>query len=224
MLFPNALSGSFWFVLLSIVAYISALCVAISFHEFAHAFVAKCEGDYTAKVLGRCTLAPHSHFDLKGFIFLLLFRFGWAKPVPVDSRNFKRGKRSSFWVSCAGILTNLILGTLFLFVFMLLVKVFPQIYDIPVYGYLLGEFLTASVSLNFTLAFVNLLPIYPLDGHRIIESCSKHENNFLRVTKEYSLIFLLLFSLTGIHYLYYTYTSDLLITGLVKLFSLILGL
>ena len=116
MLFPNAqMNYSFTYGLIYIIATLMALFVAMPFHEFAHAAAAKHEGDYTAVAYRRYTLAFHRHFDVRGFIFLFLFRFGWAKPVPVDERNFKRGRKSKFIVSVAGILTNFILGTLFLF-------------------------------------------------------------------------------------------------------------
>ena len=75
-------------IVINIVAYLMALCVAMSFHEFAHAFAASTQGDYTAKVMGRQTLAPLAHVDVLGFVSFLFFRFGWAKPVPVDPRNF----------------------------------------------------------------------------------------------------------------------------------------
>ena len=91
MLFPSANADvGFIYSLLSLVAMVMALFVAMPFHEFAHAAAAKHEGDFTAVAYRRYTLAFHKHFDFKGFLFLLLFRFGWAKPVPVDERNFKR--------------------------------------------------------------------------------------------------------------------------------------
>lgn len=224
MLFPNVAQVDFTYFFLNLIAILSAMCVAMPIHEFAHALAAKREGDYTAVVQKRLTLAPHAHFDLKGFIFLLLFRFGWAKPVPIDSRNFKRGRKSQFLVSAAGIIANLIMGTFFLFVYMLLLRFFPDVFGIKYYGSLLYAFLDASISFNFMLAFINLLPIYPLDGYKMVESCCKYENTFLRVTKQYSLIIFLIFSLSGLYYYYYIYTGGLLMQLLVKLFSLILGL
>lgn len=224
MLFPNGVQVDFAYFFLNLIALLSAMCVAMPIHEFAHALAAKREGDYTAVVHKRLTLAPHAHFDLKGFIFLLLFRFGWAKPVPIDSRNFKRGRKSQFLVSSAGIIANLITGTFFLFVYMLILRFFPNIFGIKYYGSLLLAFLDASISFNFMLAFINLLPIYPLDGYKMIESCYRFENNFLRITRQYSLIIFLIFSLSGLYYYYYMYTGGLLMQLLVKLFSLILGL
>ena len=193
MLFPNSSIGfDYVYSLIYIIATVMALFVAMPFHEFAHAAAAKREGDYTAVAYQRYTLAFHKHFDWRGFLFLLLFRFGWAKPVPVDERNFKRGKKSKFLVASAGIIANLILGVLFLFIYFFIYRFFPAVYDLPFYGTLLYEFLLISVSLNFMLAFFNLLPIYPLDGYKIIESFSKTENKFLDVMKRYSFIIFLI--------------------------------
>ncbi len=224
MLYPSLLQMNVVQILLSIVATIMAIFIAMPFHEFAHAFAAKHEGDYTAVAMKRYTLAPLAHFDLKGFICLFLFRFGWAKPVPIDSRNFKRGRKSMFLVSIAGILTNLILGIIFLFIYMLFIRFCPQFLVNNLYGQLLNEFLTISVSFNFMLVFFNLLPIYPLDGYNLISSLCRTENAFLTFMKKYSFIIYLVLILTGAYMIYYTYTAGLLMEGLIKLFSLILGL
>lgn len=225
MLFPNYTEGgSIIYTLLGLVALLMALFVAMPFHEFAHAAAAKHEGDFTAVAYKRYTLAFHKHFDAKGFIFLLLFRFGWAKPVPVDERNLKRGKKSKFIVSSAGIFMNLILGTFFLFMYLFFYKFFPAVYNIKYFGYLLYMFLDISFSLNFMLAFFNLLPIYPLDGYKICESFCRYDNKFLYFIKRNSIWIFLIFAFTGIYSYFYTFTSGILINALFKLFGLILGL
>ena len=94
MLTSSALMAQSSNLLIVIIATVMAVFVAAPFHEFAHAFAAKREGDYTAVACGRYTLAPLAHFDWQGFLMLMIFRFGWAKPVPVDSRNFKNGRKS----------------------------------------------------------------------------------------------------------------------------------
>lgn len=205
-------------ILIYIVAYIMALFVAMPFHEFAHAFVAKREGDYTAVAYKRYTLAALEHIDIKGLLCLIFFGFGWAKPVPVDERNFKRGQLSKFLVAIAGVVTNLILGTLFLFIYVLIYKLAPNFYESNIYGYLLYSFLTTSISLNFILAFFNLLPIYPLDGFRVIESFTEPDNKFVRFMRRYSFIIYILLLLSGLTYFYFDYTAELLIKGLTKLF------
>ena len=224
MLFPGSdLKVGFIYVLAYVVAMVMALFVAMPFHEFAHAAAAKREGDYTAVAYRRYTLAFHRHFDWRGFLFLLIFRFGWAKPVPVDERNFRRGKKSKFLVSIAGIVANLLLGTIFLFLQLLIYRFFPSVYEIPVYGFLLEMFLDCSISLNFMLVFFNLLPIYPLDGFKIAESFCRYDNKFLDFMRRYSFIIFLILAFTGLYSVFYNLTAGLLYDGLFKLFTWILG-
>lgn len=210
-------------LLIYLVAYVMALFIAMPFHEFAHAFVAKKEGDYTATALKRCTLAPLAHVDIRGLICLFIFGFGWAKPVPVDERNFKRGKLSKFLVSIAGIVTNLILGIFFIFIFILIFKLKPDFYTSSLYGDLLYNFLTLSISLNFSLAFFNLLPIHPLDGFRIIETFAKWDSPVVDFLKKYSLYIYLIILVSGVYYYYFNYTAGLCIKMLFELFSKLLG-
>lgn len=216
-------SYSLKYILIFIFVYVMALCVAMSFHEFSHAYIAKTQGDHTAKILGRCTLAPHAHIDWKGILCLLLFRFGWAKPVPVDERNFKNGKTSKFLVSIAGISMNLALGILFMFIYYLILKISPSFYESNFYGNMLNLFLRVSVQLNFSLAFFNLIPIYPLDGFRIVETFSKPNNQFVDFMRKYSFIIYIVLIVSNLYYYYYYYTANQLIGLFSTLFSKILG-
>ena len=212
----------FGYMLMYIIAYIMALFIAMPFHEFAHALAAKREGDYTAVALKRYTLAPLSHIDIKGLIFLMFFGFGWAKPVPIDSRNFKRGKKSKFLVSIAGILTNLILGTLFLFIFYLILRISPEFYSSSFYGELVYTFLDVSVLLNYSLAFFNILPLYPLDGYKIVETFAKWNSNIVDFLKKYSIVIYIILVVSGIYSYYFWFTAGSIITGLGNLFTKIL--
>lgn len=211
-------------ILIYLIATLMALFVAMPFHEFAHSLAARLEGDYTSVAMKRHTLALHRHFDVRGFLFLFFFGFGWAKPVPIDERNFKRGRKSKFLVSIAGILANLILGTLFMFIYFAIYRFVPNVYEIPYYGTMLEMFLSVSVSLNFMLAFFNLLPIYPLDGYKIVESFCKYDNKFLDAMKRYSFIIMLFLILTSAYSYIYMYTGGALVGLLAELFKKILGL
>ena len=96
MIFFRQLSPDFTKTLLGIISILMALAIAIPFHEFAHAFAAKKRGDYTAVAYKRCTPAALVHFDFIGFFMMMFFGYGWAKPVPVNSNNFKMEEKVSF--------------------------------------------------------------------------------------------------------------------------------
>ena len=214
-------------VFLSLLAKFSALCIALSVHEWAHAYIAYKQGDSTAKIMGRMTLAPFAHFDLWGFLSLFFLGFGWAKPVPVDLRNFKNVKKSNFLVSIAGVVANLITGTVFIIISCALNTFVPD-YAIAwgAYGYCLQLFLSIVIQLNFVLAFFNILPIYPLDGFRIIENFAKPNNAFVNFMRKYSrIILIVLVILLGIAVDYYlSFTAGNLIIWLTNAFNYLFGL
>ena len=224
MIFFSQLGSGALDVILGLVALLMALFIAIPFHEFAHAYVAKKEGDYTAVACKRCTPAAFAHFDIIGFLMMMFFGFGWAKPVPVNPNNFRRGRKSQFLVSIAGILMNLILGIVFLFIYMLIYRIDSSFYVSSYYGYLLMKFLFYSYSLNFGLAIFNLLPIYPFDGYNIIDSMCRYDNAYLRFAKKYSTIIFIILIISGIYDLCYNYVIYKLFDIFVSLFSKILGL
>ena len=96
--------------LISLLYSIPAVLIALCFHEYAHAWMANKLGDPTAKNMGRMTIDPTKHLDLIGTICMLLFRFGWAKPVPINPRNFKKPKRDEILVSVSGVAMNLLVA------------------------------------------------------------------------------------------------------------------
>ena len=158
--------------LIDILISVPCVLIALTFHEFAHAFVANKLGDPTAKYLGRLTLNPIKHIDIFGAICMLLFRFGWAKSVPVDTRYFKNQRRDMALTALAGPATNLILailGALLYSLFMLAVKGLDIEYKSFVYWvfYALASILISFIWLNIALALFNLIPLPPLDGSRI---------------------------------------------------------
>ncbi|MBR3885531.1 MAG: site-2 protease family protein [Clostridia bacterium] len=224
MVFLRQLSPDFIKTILGLIALLMALFVAIPFHEFAHAFVAKKQGDYTAAAYKRCTPAALVHFDVAGFLMMIFFGYGWARPVPVNKNNFKNGRRSQFWVSIAGILMNLILGTVFLFIYMLIYKIDSSFYFNSYYGYMLEIFLFFSFQMNFGLAIFNLLPIYPFDGYNIIDSMCRYDNAYLRFAKRYSTIILIIVIVFGIYDLCYSLLIEKIYDVLFSLFSKILRL
>lgn len=214
------------YLLLNFLALFSALCIALPVHEWAHAYVAHKQGDDTAKTMGRMTLAPFAHFDAWGFICLMFLGFGWAKPVPVDQRNLKHGKKSDFLVSIAGVTANLITGIIFIMISCALNTFVPTFATSwGLYGYTLNAFLNSVISINFTLLFFNILPIYPLDGFRVVETFASPNSSFTNFMRKYSkaiIIVLIIFS--GFLDIYFSFTATPLINGITYIFDSLFGL
>ena len=149
-----------------------AALIALSVHEFAHGYAAYKMGDSTAKNLGRLTINPLKHLDIIGTICMVLFRFGWAKPVPINARNFKNPKRGFAISALAGPLSNLLLGFLtvglYLLYFALLRDVRFEEGFVLNLAQTVADFLYIFFSLNIGLAIFNLIPVPPLDGSRIL--------------------------------------------------------
>ena len=151
--------------ILALIVSIPGLLLAISMHECAHGYAAYFMGDKTAKYSGRLSLNPLKHLDPIGAICMLFFRFGWAKPVPVNSRNFKNTKKGIILVSLAGPFANFILGFISAVAF----------YAIPVNPFFpntfydfLSKVCLYSVYMNVGFMIFNLIPIPPLDGSKIL--------------------------------------------------------
>ena len=145
--------------------------LAVTLHEVAHGFIAEKFGDPTARLLGRLTLNPIKHLDPIGTIALLVFGFGWARPVPVNANNLRDAKKDMIWVALAGPAANLLLA---LFSALLLRVVIYIAASLPEGGQLLHLInpvkLMAAFGLyiNVILCLFNLMPIPPLDGGRIL--------------------------------------------------------
>lgn len=186
----NFLSNSIYDFVSRIPSYLislPAVLIALSFHEMCHAYAAYRLGDPTAKNLGRMTLNPAKHFDPIGFICMLFFRIGWAKPVPINSRNFKNPRRDMAISSLAGPLSNVFLAIVFVVVLRLALIPISAVFENDVQAILRAAFtgsayavsggftfvavliymLYAGVVLNLSYALFNLIPIPPWDGSRV---------------------------------------------------------
>ena len=161
-----------------------AVIVVVTLHEFAHAYVAYKCGDPTAKWNGRLTLNPLAHFDPLGIIAFALVGFGWANPVPINPYNFKNYKKGSFLTSIAGITVNYICAFLF-YPLLILVGEFvvPMFAGKYVATFLWDVFYYLFIySLSFCV--FNLLPFYPLDGFRILDTLNKKRGKIFQFLRE----------------------------------------
>ncbi|MFT5727259.1 MAG: Zn-dependent protease [Desulforhopalus sp.] len=178
------------------------LLLALTFHEFAHGYVAYQLGDPTAKNLGRLTLNPIKHLDPIGTIAFFFIKFGWAKPVPVNPQYFKDPKRDMLWVALAGPATNFVLAIvsaalakgLWFFASQLPYSTMAEAILVPLNGMLI-----ASVWINLVLCIFNFLPIPPLDGSRILMGLlpNRMAVSYMKFEK-YGFIFVLVLAFSGV--------------------------
>ena len=181
-----------------LLARMIVLFSAITVHEYAHGFVAYKLGDPTAKYSGRLSLNPLSHIDPFGAICMVLFRFGWAKPVPINPMYFKDRKKGTALVSIAGPLANITLAFLSTVIFALyLVFLAPYIWT-PLSSFI-SEIFVQLALLNISFAIFNLIPFPPLDGGKILGAFLSQESymNLLQYER-FGFPILIILSLTGI--------------------------
>jgi Zn-dependent protease len=171
---------------------------SLTVHEYSHGRVAFMLGDNTAKLMGRLSFNPLRHLDLFGTICIYLLGFGWAKPVPVNWRNFSDPRRHMMYVALAGPISNLVLALIFSFFIRMIYMHYDQ------YPWLF-MFLAFGVYINVALAIFNMLPVFPLDGSSVIKGLVPHDvANRLGQLDRYSGILLLVvfladhFAQTGI--------------------------
>jgi len=148
--------------IIELILYALALLLSLILHEIGHGYAALKCGDPTAKMMGRLTLDPRKHLDPIGMVCMILLRIGWAKPVPINPRNFRHYRRDMILVSFAGIIVNLCLFIVSCFLYVALITKSGGFF-----GYL-RVFLEYMIGFNISLAVFNLLPVPPLDGYRIV--------------------------------------------------------
>lgn len=158
--------------ILNLLLTIPGVLIALTFHEFAHAWAAVKLGDDTPKIQGRLSLNPFDHMDPIGFVFLIVAGFGWGKPVQIDSRNFN-GKysisKAEAIVSAAGPIMNFILAFLFMVLYYILFSTTNILSGLTSqWQQVIYISITYIISINIGLGVFNLIPLPPLDGSKIL--------------------------------------------------------
>jgi len=176
------------FDLVEILLSLPAVFLAMTIHEFAHAFVAYKMGDPTPKFQGRLTLDPLAHVDWIGLIFFAVFGFGWAKPVQINPDNFRNKRVGDILVSFAGPLANITLAILTYIVFLILLIAIPAFPDIG------SRIIDKIIWFNIIFSILNLIPIPPFDGYHILKALLKSRPyKFFMQYERYGFLVLLAF-------------------------------
>lgn len=151
----------FDFSLTGLIAGLPGLVIALVIHEYAHAKAADVMGDFTPRMTGRLTLNPMAHIDPIGLIMLLVVRFGWAKPVMINARNFRNWRQGELLVALAGPVANLLVAFISLLAMAVLFK-------LGMFSEGVRLVLSMMVLFNINFAIFNMLPLPPLDGSKVL--------------------------------------------------------
>ena len=211
--------------LFSLLLSIPGVLVAITFHEFAHGFVAYKLGDNTAKDEGRLSLNPLDHLDPIGTLMLLFAGFGWGKPVHVNPRNYTRKismEKGEALVSAAGPIMNILLAIIFTLIYFAVKKYASVAFVSSTVGGIILLLIVSIISTNIGLGVFNLIPLPPLDGSKIIMPFLPYKAKEFFVNNEqiFSLIFVVLW-VTGIAGIIITPVINWVTSGILSLGQLI---
>lgn len=187
--------------LMNTIMLVPGIIIGLSFHEFAHAWVACRLGDMTPKFQGRVTINPRAHVDPIGLIALLFAGFGWGVPVEINPANFKNRRRDELLVSLAGVVMNLIVAIVFAIIIKILITVGgTQLWSSGL-GSALWTILFYVIQINLVLMVFNLIPVPPLDGFSIITELFnlKHTELYYTIYNNgfFILLLLILLGVTG---------------------------
>ncbi len=190
---------------LYLLAFIVAILIAITVHEYAHAWMAYKSGDATAMLEGRLTLNPLKHLDPLGTLFLFLVGFGWGKPVPTDPSRYRKTS-DEIKVSLAGIVANIIVA----FIFGIPIRI-ALLTGHTIDSSIILSLTNIIVDINLVLAVFNIIPVYPLDGSHIVEYyLSDHAKMAFRQYGPFILLAILIFDRLSNYPILYTIMEPLL--------------
>lgn len=214
--------------ILALLLSIPGVLIAITFHEYAHAWTAYKLGDDTAKSQGRLSLNPLKHMDPIGIVMLLFLGFGWGRPVEIDSRNFNRNisvRKAEAIVSIAGPLANVILAIVFSAIYGALIK-FNALTSMDTRTALtIITILQSIISINIGLGVFNLIPLPPLDGSKVLSYFLPYNaRNWFENNQQIFYIIFLIIWITGIAGTIISPAITSIYYGLMKLVSLVFGL
>ncbi len=211
--------------ILNLILILPGLLIAITFHEFAHAYAAVKLGDDTPRRQGRLSLNPLSHLDPIGSVLLLFAGFGWGKPVEINPRNFDRKysmAKGEAIVSVAGPLMNFVLAFLFAIIYFFILR-FAQVWLLTTQiGQIIEIIIISTISVNIGLGVFNLLPFPPLDGSKIFISFMpfKIRNWLIEKQQIFYIIFLIIW-ITGLSGIIVKYPVQWITNGILWIVSMI---
>lgn len=218
------MSGNY---LLGLFLTLPGVIIAITFHEFAHAYAAYKLGDDTPRMQGRLNLNPLSHMDPIGFVLLIFAHIGWGKPVQINPRNFDRKysmSKGEAIVSVAGPAMNFVLALVFTIIYFAVLKFAPEIM-LTQWGTIVITMISSAIIVNVGLGVFNLIPLPPLDGSKIFRNfMSYNVKEWLdRYERVFYMIFLILW-ITGFAGKIISPIIELISTGLIRLVGMLFGM
>lgn len=222
-----SLSGMSGNYLLSLLLTLPGVIIAITFHEFAHAYAAYKLGDDTPRMQGRLNLNPLSHMDPIGFVLLIFAHIGWGKPVQINPRNFDRKYSMSAGeaiVSVAGPVMNFVLALVFTIIYFAILKFAPGIM-LTQWGAIVITMITSTIIVNIGLGVFNLIPLPPLDGSKIFRNfMSYNVKEWLDRYEKYFYIAFLILWITGLAGQIISPIIEFISTGLIRLVGMLFGI
>lgn len=211
----------FNFDITRILLTLPGIIIGLAFHEFAHAYASDKLGDPTPRNLGRLTLSPMAHIDPLGLLLIVFVGFGWAKPVPVNSRYYRHPRRDDIIVSVAGVAMNLLIAIIFtaLLKFIISSDINSMLGKSVVSNLL--NMIYYAIQINIVLLLFNLIPIPPLDGFHVLTNILPFRSyGFLSYMEQYGSIILMVLIITRATSFLIGYPSSLIVSGIFKIFGL----